>query len=146
MPKFRDLSSKYLKTNNRFEISTIKIGYLQNFDNIRELILFGPNLSTWDQSFWKQRQIWNQRLLITGYRQHFIKMKSWYFLAQNTHIGTIGLKNWKMKARRKFQIFPILKFWIALGHFRIFLGHLHLVLSCFNLFCWFRVILTFFQF
>ena len=133
MPKFGDLSSKFLKTNNRFEISTIKIGYLQNFDNIRELILFGPNLSIWDQSF-ESNVRFEISAFETGYRQHFIKMKSWYFLAQNTHIGTCGLKNWKMKARRKFQIFPILKFWVALGHFRIFLGHLHLVLACFNSF------------
>ena len=48
MPKFRDLSSKFSKTDDKFEISTFKIGHIQNFVNIRKSILFGlkcPNLS-----------------------------------------------------------------------------------------------------
>ena len=50
MPKFGDLSSKFSKTDDKFEISTFRIGYIQNFVNIRKSILFGlkcPNLSIW---------------------------------------------------------------------------------------------------
>ena len=41
----------------RFEISTFKTGYRQNFVKIRKLILFGqkcPNLGTWVKNFGKQ--------------------------------------------------------------------------------------------
>ena len=53
MPKFRDLGSTFLKTNNKFEISTSEIGYMGNFVKIRSLILFGqkcPNLGIWAQN------------------------------------------------------------------------------------------------
>ena len=50
MPTFSDLGPMFLKTNDKFEISTFKIG---NFVKIRMLILFGPkcpNLSIWAQN------------------------------------------------------------------------------------------------
>ena len=53
MSKFGDLGSKFLKTNVRFEISTIKIEHRRNFVKIRKLILFGskcPNLSICTQT------------------------------------------------------------------------------------------------
>ena len=42
MLKLWDLSSKFAKTNVRFESSTFEIEYMQNFVKIRKLILFGP--------------------------------------------------------------------------------------------------------
>ena len=42
MLKVRDLSSKFSKTNVRFEISTFEIECEQNFVKIRKLILFDP--------------------------------------------------------------------------------------------------------
>ena len=52
MLKFGDLSSKFSKTNVRFEISTFEIEYRQNFVKIRKLILFDlkcPYLVIWTQ-------------------------------------------------------------------------------------------------
>ena len=57
MPNFGDFSSKCLKTNVRFEISTFKIGYMRNFVKIRKLILFGPKgliFGIWAQNVGKQ--------------------------------------------------------------------------------------------
>ena len=57
MPKFWDVGSKFSKTSVKFKIRTFKIGYMQNFVNIRNLILFGPkcpNLDLWTQNFKKQ--------------------------------------------------------------------------------------------
>ena len=57
MPKFGHLSSKFWKTNVRFEISTFEIGYQRNFVKIKNLILFGPkypDLGIWAQNFGKQ--------------------------------------------------------------------------------------------
>ena len=57
MPNFGDFSSKCLKTNVRFEISTFKIGYMRNFVKIRKLILFGPkglSFGIWAQNVGKQ--------------------------------------------------------------------------------------------
>ena len=46
------------------------------------------------------------------YRKNFIKkFKSWYFLAQNTEIWAFGLKFWKTKASRKFQVSSVFTFW-----------------------------------
>ena len=42
MPKFGDLSPTFSKTNNKFVISTFKIGYMRDFINFRKLILFDP--------------------------------------------------------------------------------------------------------
>ena len=42
MPEYGDLGSTFSKRNVRFEISTLEIGYRQNFDKITKLILFGP--------------------------------------------------------------------------------------------------------
>ena len=65
MLKFGHLDSKFLKVNGKFEISfeisTFKIGYMQNFVKIRKLILFGPkcqNLGIWarnlkDENYYK---------------------------------------------------------------------------------------------
>ena len=53
---FRDLGKKFSKTNIIFKISTLEIGYIQNFTKIRNLILFGPicpNLDVWTQKFQK---------------------------------------------------------------------------------------------
>ena len=53
MPKFGDLGPKFSKTNVRFEVSTFEIGYMQNFVNIRKLILIDPkyqNLGIWVRS------------------------------------------------------------------------------------------------
>ena len=41
MPKRGDLGTKCLKTSDKFEISTFKIGYMRNFVKIRRSILFG---------------------------------------------------------------------------------------------------------
>ena len=56
MLKFGDLSSTFLKTNVRFEISTFEIGCMRNFAKIRKLILFGSkctNLGIWARNFRK---------------------------------------------------------------------------------------------
>ena len=42
MFKFGDFSWKFSKANVRFDISTFKIEYRQNFVKIRKLIRFGP--------------------------------------------------------------------------------------------------------
>ena len=47
---------KYSKTKVRFEISSLEIGYRQNFVMVRKLILFAPkcpNLRMWAQNFRK---------------------------------------------------------------------------------------------
>ena len=52
MTKFGDLGLEFLKTNDRFEISTFEIGYKQKNFKIRKLTLFGPkctNLGIWSQ-------------------------------------------------------------------------------------------------
>ena len=56
MLKFEGLSSKFLKANVGFEISTFKIKYKQNFVKVRKLILFDPKcpyLGIWAQTFRK---------------------------------------------------------------------------------------------
>ena len=53
MPKFWPFGSKFSKTNDKFEISTFKISYMQSFVKIRKLILFGQkcqNLGIWAQN------------------------------------------------------------------------------------------------
>ena len=50
MPKLGLLGSKFLKTNEKFEISTLEKGYMRNFVKIRKLILFVSkcrNLGIW---------------------------------------------------------------------------------------------------
>ena len=50
MLKFGDLGSKFLKTNVRYEISTLEIGYRPIFVKISKLILFDlkcPYLGIW---------------------------------------------------------------------------------------------------
>ena len=50
MPKFGPLGSKFPKTNDKFESSIFRIGYMRNFMKSRKLILFGPkrpNLGIW---------------------------------------------------------------------------------------------------
>ena len=57
MPNIGDFSSKPLKTNVRFEISTFEIGYMQNLLQIKKLILFGPkglSLGIWTQNLGKR--------------------------------------------------------------------------------------------
>ena len=57
MSKFGYLASKFLKTNDKFEISTFEIGYMKNFVKIRTLVLFGPKcpcLEIWARNFQKQ--------------------------------------------------------------------------------------------
>ena len=47
MLEYGDLSSKSLKRNIRFEVSTFEIRYIRNFVKIRKIIHFGakyPNL------------------------------------------------------------------------------------------------------
>ena len=56
MFKFGDLGSKCSKTKDKFEISSFKIGYMQNYVKIRKFILFGPkcpNLGIWAQNLKK---------------------------------------------------------------------------------------------
>lgn len=53
MPKFGDLSSIFSNTNEKFEISKFKLGYMRNFVQIRKSILFSskhPNLHIWAQN------------------------------------------------------------------------------------------------
>ena len=50
MPIFGDLGSKFSETNVRFEIKTFEIGYMQNFANIKMLIL-SPKCSNTGISF-----------------------------------------------------------------------------------------------
>ena len=50
MPKFGDLGLKFSKTNNKFEISTFKKGYMRNFVKISKLILFGQKYRNLDIS------------------------------------------------------------------------------------------------
>ena len=53
MPKFGDLSSIFSNTNEKFEISKFKLGYMRNFVQIRKSILFSskhPNLDIWAQN------------------------------------------------------------------------------------------------
>ena len=58
-----------------------------------------------------------------GCKQNFVKrLESLYFFAQNTQIWPFGPEVWKTKASRKFQVCPILKFWVVSGRFAIFLG------------------------
>ena len=47
MLKFGDLGYKILKTNLKFEISTFKIGYKQNFVEIRNLYSLTQNAHIW---------------------------------------------------------------------------------------------------
>ena len=57
MSKFGYLGSKFLKTNDKFEISTFEIGYMKNFVKIRTLVHFGPKcqcLEIWARNFQKQ--------------------------------------------------------------------------------------------
>ena len=42
MPIFGDMGPRFPKTNVRFEISTLEIGYMRNFSKTRKLILFEP--------------------------------------------------------------------------------------------------------
>ena len=42
MLKFGDLGSKFLKTNVRYEISTLEIGHMPNSGKKSKLILFDP--------------------------------------------------------------------------------------------------------
>ena len=68
-----------------------------------------------------------------GFRQNAVKRKKrWYFLAQNTQILEFQLAVRKAKASRKFQISPVLKFWVVLSCFAIFFGCLH----------WFWIVMT----
>ena len=58
-PKFRNLGSKFSKTNVTFEFSTFEIAYMQNFFEIRKLILFGPKCLTlciWTQNLKNESQ------------------------------------------------------------------------------------------
>ena len=50
MSIFGDLGSKFSETNVRFEIKTFEIGYMQNFANIKMLILW-PKCSNTGISF-----------------------------------------------------------------------------------------------
>ena len=47
MAKFRDLSSRFSKTNVKPESSAFEIGYMQNFVKIRNLTLFGQKTQIW---------------------------------------------------------------------------------------------------
>ena len=47
MPKLGHLDSNFSKVNDKFEISTFKIGYMRNFVNIRKLKLAGPKCPAW---------------------------------------------------------------------------------------------------
>ena len=78
-----------------------------------------------------------------GYRQIFGKrLESWYFLAQNTQIWAFGLKVWKMKASRKFQITSILKFWVFLQFCLVVLDGFGLFRLVLDHFGWFRIVFT----
>ena len=59
MPKRGDLGTKCLKTSDKFEISTFKIGYMRNFVKIRRSILFGPGI--WLE-IWKVKTIWKLQI------------------------------------------------------------------------------------
>ena len=114
-----DFSWKFSKANVRFESSTFKIEYRQNFVKIWKLIRFGPkcpNLCIWAGKF-----CWKIRKLI--------------FLAQNTKFGRLGSEFEKRKLVRNSR-FPNFEsfgsFWLV-SHF--FCGSFRLVLGRFG---WFR--------
>ena len=57
MLKIGDWASTFMKINVRFETSTFKTDYIQNFVKIRKLILFGPkypNMENWAHRFCTQ--------------------------------------------------------------------------------------------
>ena len=57
MPKSGDFGLTFLKTNDRFQINTFEIGYMQNLVNISKLILFDPkcpDLGIFARNFRKQ--------------------------------------------------------------------------------------------
>ena len=89
------------------------------------MILFGPkrpNLRIWSWNFRKQISDLKSAFPKYGTSKIWLRLENWYLLAQDTQIWAYGLKIWKMKAIRKFQISSILKIWIVLGRFIIFWG------------------------
>ena len=104
MPKFRNLGSKFLKTNVRFQITTFDIENMRSFIKIRKLILFGlkcPNLEIFarhlreknDRSEISTLKIWC-RLILFGPK--CLNLRIW-------------LKIWKTKAGKKNSRFT--QFW-----------------------------------
>ena len=94
------------------------------------MILFGPkrpNLRIWSWNFRKQISDLKSAFSKYGTSKIWLRLENWYLLAQDTRIWAYGLKIWKMKAIRKFQISSILKIWIVLGRFIIFGGSFRFV-------------------
>ena len=115
----------FSKTNVISEISTFEIGYMRNFTKIRKLILFDskcPNLGIWVRNFRKTMSDLKSAPSKQKNRQNFVKrLEIWHFFAKNTQIWAFGLKAWKTKASRKFQISTILKFRVVSAGFASFL-------------------------
>ena len=117
------MSSKSLKGNVRFEISTFETRYKGNFVKNRKLILFDPKCPNWafGLKIWKTNVRFEISTFEIGYMLDFVKrLESCYFLAQKAQIGVIGLKIWKTRTSRKLQVSPISKFWVVLARFGSF--------------------------
>ena len=119
MPKSGHLSPKFSKTNVRFEISTFEIGYMQNFVNIRKLILIDPkypNLGIWAQS---------------------VKNKSWQKILDLPSFEISGLFGSICKFFGLFRLVFggfgtfLVSFWLVLGP----LCSPWVVFACFGLLC-----------
>ena len=125
MFKSEHLVLNFLKTDDRFEISTFEVRYWHNFVKIGKLILLCPkypNLGIWAQNLWENNIRLEISIFKIGYRQNIVKiLESWYFFVQNTQIWAFGTELWKTKGNRKFKISPIWKFWVVSGHFAIYL-------------------------
>ena len=77
--KLWDFTSKCLKTNVRFEISTFEIGYMRNYVKIRKLIPFGPkvlNLGIWAHNLGKQMSDFKSAPSKQGTREISLRLES----------------------------------------------------------------------
>ena len=111
MPKFGNLGSKYSKTNDKFEISTYKIGWIQNFIKTRKFILFGPNaqIGHLGSNFEKQKTAENSRF-----------PQIWNFGSFNSFFGSfwlvLGCSGWFQLILAGFRLFWLI--WVLVSTHR----------------------------
>ena len=146
-----DLSSKFSKTYNRFEISTFEIRYMRNFIKIKIWVFelkFSKafnrfEINTFDTeympTFVKIRKLilfgssnvrFEIRTFKIGYKHNFVRIRKFIILGTKHTILGIWAQSLKIESQQKIPDFPSFKVLDHFGSFVNFGRLFRLVLAC----------------